>query len=440
MIYLPPLLPGLVALIALLLPEPAARRRGMAGALLTALALASLTVAGGGEWRAAELPASYLGIDAALLLLGLLIPLLVAVRLFRDGRWPPTVILATGITLIAGFAFAAPMAVAGGGATPLALASLVAGAAFLRYVAPRIAAGARWLDALLFPARRPPDPLRDARSRTLLVTSAAAALVALFAPRLDLLLGAVLAGLIAGVLLDRHLTRRWPVAVPLAGLDLLVLSYLLIHVAGDTPLTLTAMGEAPYSDAFQVLAALLLGTTSWVLLGLWPFASAPRGVHAPLFAAALLVRVLGPILPDGAAHWQPLFYLLPVIGAWHGAATGRPREALRALALLGLLAGTDSARWAGIGLVLAAIIADGAVLLPAPRREHPAWRLLLSGTALAGALLLRPLLEGALAAQTVYTVLTVLGAALSLFGARAVEVALTPSGDATILRPGHSAS
>ncbi len=436
---------GAVALLAGLLPTASARRRGMAGALLIALALASLSHAGGRVWRGAALPGSFLGITAALLLAGLGIPLLLVVQALRGERWTPrarNVALLTVIAVVVvGLVIATPLAVQGGRTTLVALAGIGLCAGILAYAAPRIAAGTRWLDALIFPRRSAPSPASDGRSRGLLGVSAGCALGALLVSRLDLLLLTVVIGGLAGVLLEHRLTRRWPLVAPIALAGVLVVGYLMIHVAGETPLTMESLEAAPYSDAFEILIVLLLGLACWVLLGLWPFASTLRGPHATLLAAVLLVRVVAPILPDGATHWQPIFYLIPAIAAWHAAATGRHNEALRALGTLGLLSGSDVAGWAGIGLAACALVGEGAVLVPASGREATGvWLFALRATAVVAALLLLPLLQGALETQVVYTVLTVLGATLSLFGLRAVEIALTSPTDVTILRPGHSES
>jgi hypothetical protein len=442
---LTPALPGLIALLASLLPEPAVRRRAIAGALLVALGLASLSLAGGPEWRAAGLPPSYLGIDAALILTGLIVPVVLTLFALRTRGWSTitraAALVVAALLVVLGLTAVLPMARAGGQDTLTALAAFIAAAALIRYTAPRIAAGGRWLDALVFPVLRRPAPATTRRSKALLIISALCAVLALTVSRLDLLLFVVGIGATMGVLLEWELRRRWPIVTPLALIAFGAAAYLLIHVAADTPLTLRALTDAPYSEAFEILVALILGGVSWVLLGLWPFASAPRGPHAPVFAAALLVRVVLPILPDGATHWQPLFYLVPVLGAWHGALTGRVRESLRAIGTLGLLSPSEAAGWAGTGIVVCTLVADAAALFPTPQAEwRRSWRIAFGGTAIVGALLLLPVMDGALNAQIVYTVLTVCGTMMSLFGARAEEVALTSPPAAVILGPGHSGS
>jgi len=425
---MPSLLVALLAAIGISLPTARARRRALAGPLLLALALASLKLARSPGASIATLPVSYTAITAALLLIAIALPVGFAALALRDPTWhlgPKAVGLVAALAAVSlGLRETLPLASQGGVTTLAAAGGLVLLAGLLRFVGPRLAAGLRWADLLVFPLRTPASHRWDGAARGLLAATAAAALLACLSPRLDLLLAAVATGLITGLLLERRLGRltRPPIATPLALILLGVAAYLLIHVAGDTPLGFRDLLDAPYSYAFEVLTVLLLGLASWVFLGLFPFASSPRGPVSALLAGALLARGVGPILADGWVHWQPIFYLIPTVAAWHAAATRRDEETLVALGTLGLLSESALAGWCGIA------IAGGAALLRAVEwlelagaRLGDAGDVLLRLTLVAGATLLPPLLQGALEAQTFYTAVTVLGVAGSLFGTRTVS-------------------
>lgn len=419
---------ALLATVAVCLPTPRARRRALAGPLLLALGLASLKLASGGSAPIATLPVSYVAITAALLLIAMALPVGLAALALRDAAWqlaPKIVALVAALAATAlGIRETLPLIVQGGVTTLIAAAGLLLLAGLLRFTGPRLAAGVRWADVLVFPIRAPASHRWDGTARGLLATTVVAALLACLSPRLDLLLAAVAIGVITGLLLERRLgsLTRLPIATPIALVLLGVASYLLIHVAGDTPLALRDLLDAPYSKAFEVLTVLLLGLACWVLLGLFPFASSPRGPLSALLAGALLARGVGPILADGWVHWQPIFYLIPTVAAWHAAATRRDEETLVVLGTLGLLSESLLAGWCGIAMV------GGAALLRAAEwLELTGARLGATGdlplrlTLVAGVTLLPPLLQGALEAQTFYTVVTVLGVAGSLFGTRAVR-------------------
>lgn len=418
----------LLATVGICLPTPKARRRALAGPLLFALGAASLTLARGSDAPIESLPVSYAAITAGLLLIAVALPLAFAALSFREAGWPTAAKTLALVAALAGVGLglqqALPLITLGGVTTLAAIAGLLFAAGFLRFVGPRLAAGLRWVDALAFPLRTPASHRWDGAARGLLITTVATATLACLSPRLDLLLAAVLIGVVAGLLLERRLGRltRIPLVTPLALILIAVASYLLIHVAGDTPLNFRDLLDAPYSSAFEVLTVLLIGLASWGLLGLFPFASAARGPLSALFAGALLARATGPILADGWIHWQPIFYLIPALAAWHAAATRRDEETLVALGTLGLLSESALAGWCGIAL------AGGAALVRAVEwleltgaRLGGTGSLLLRLTLVAGAPLLLPLLQGSLEAQTFYTVLTVLGVVSSLFGTRATQ-------------------
>ena len=424
MINLPDLLPVAGVLLALTLPPPRVGR-GLAGAVLTALGLASLRVAGGPMWEAAGLPSTYLSVTAALVVAGMLTPLAQAGRAGWKGelreRWSWT--LSAGIVLLlTGVPIAVALARAGGvGETALALTILSAGAVLLGTLARalRLGEGIRRLDRAVFGAHGPPGPLVwDPTARWLLASHCALGLVALIAPHLILLLGALLGSAISGVVLDRRLDRtaRWPRSVPVALLLLAAASAFLIRVAGEVPLTLSELRDGPFSPAFELAASLLFLAGSWPLLGLWPLHSRLRGPATPAAAGALLVRLVAPVLPGGTEHWQPLVFPLLAFSAWYAAGTGSAPLGLTALAVAGLLSLRPEAAVAGM-VLLALVAALGLVCRLGPREQIR--RLVIAGITLAAGAVSLPLLEGALRAQTFYTVLLAAAMVATLAGAEA---------------------
>jgi hypothetical protein len=408
-----------LAALGLTLPTASLRRRALAGPLLLALAFASLAVAGGEDWRRASLPASYLDITAAIGFAGLALPLGLGWVSHQRAEWTPRLRVGTwlgaGLAVGLGALRLAPLASRGGwGGTLLAAGGLTLAAGAAIALLPRLHSGAavRRLDRLLGGERdsAPSGGGWDRVAGVLLLVHGGSALLALWAPFLPLLLLLILAGGIAGLLFQYRLdrARTAPLSVVLALLIVAGVGYLMVQVAGDTRLTLGALADAPYSGALELLLALPASLAAWALLRLWPFHIAPRGPLTGLLGAALLIRVVGPLLPSGAFHWQPVLYPLAMLAVAHAAAARRDDEALVACGALGLLAGTGAAGWCGTGLVLA----GAALALPEPLRH----RMRHGGGELVGRLwvlvlvpLVPPILAGALHAQTVYTVLSVLG-------------------------------
>jgi len=262
-----------------------------------------------------------------------------------------------------------------------------------------------------------PWPSSDSGAATLLTVHAACAVLVLLLPHLHLVgLGVILAA-IAGALLDRRLEGG---ALQFGqGITILLLLgswYALNTVAGSAPLTLAALAEAPYSEAFEIAVALPLTLAAWPLLGLFPFHKTRFGPLSPLAGGALLVRVAAAAVPNGLTHWQPLLYLLVTLAMMHALFTRRDAEALTALAALGMLSGATVAGWCGLGLAAAAGAMRGhAVLVASGRMLNARGRLLVQGMAVAVALLLVPVLAGGLGAEAVYTALTTFGGCFLLW-------------------------
>jgi hypothetical protein len=408
-----------LAALGLTLPTATLRRRALSGPLLLAVAFASLAVAGGDDWRRASLPASYLVTTAAIGFAGLALPLGLGWLSRQRAEWTPQLLvgawLGAAVAVALGASRLAPLASRGGwGATLLATGGLtLAGGAAIALL-PRLHAGGavRRLDRLLGGGRvsAPAGGGMDRAAVVLLLVHSGSALLALWVPFLPLLCLLILIGAITGLLFQYRLdrARTAPLSVVVALLIVAGVGYLMVQVAGDTRPTLEALADAPYSGALELLLALPASLAAWALLRLWPFHIAPRGPLTGLLGAALLIRVVGPLLPGGAFHWQPVLDPLAMLAAWHAAVGRRDDEALVASGALGLLAGSGAAGWCGTGLVLA----GAALALPERLRQrmpHSGGEAVRRLSLLVLVPLVVPILAGALRAQTVYTVLTVLG-------------------------------
>jgi hypothetical protein len=413
------LLPPAIVLYSLALPRPRARV-SLSGGVIVALALASLRVAGGTDWRGAGLPATYLSITAALLLLGALFSLGQAFVGPAGVEAPlPRRVAGLGGMVVLGLTLwvAAPLALAGGlGWALIALLILAASLGVFRAVGRWLMLSRRLhrLDQRLF-GRIQPGPTRmwTGRDAPLLALHLALAAVALFAPHLVLLLAAVVGTAATGALLERRVdsSMRWPWAMS-AGLGILALAGgCTIAIAGEVPLALEQLRDGPFSPAFEPAAALAWLAAVWPLLRLWPFHSHRYGPATSVAGAAILIRVTVPILPGGTQHWQPLIFPLLVLSAWYAAGLGRVRLALASVATAGLISLRPGAAWAGVILLL------GGAATSIGGRFGPAERYAPGIAALAALVLMAeavPLLAGALQTQTFYTVLLAVGLAVTL--------------------------
>jgi hypothetical protein len=241
----------------------------------------------------------------------------------------------------------------------------------------------------------------------------AGALLALLAPNLPLLVLGVLLALIAGTIweVQAGVGSRRPLGALLSGVTLLVASGMLLQVAGDTPLALDRMVDGPFSQAFQVMLAPLVALAAWPLVRLWPLHGTRSGPAAALAGAAILVRLLSPILPDGIDHWQPVLYGLLAVGAWYGAVVRNDALLGSSIAAIGLMSGQVEAGWGGIAVLTAAIVLQ---VLARSTRSHPA--ALIAGRIflIAASLAVVPMLLGGLHAEVAFTVAVMAGAITGL--------------------------
>ena len=406
-----------IAVQSLLVPVPTPRRRVLAGALLLGLALASQVVSGGSDDPRA------LAISIGILSFGIALALSQTRLVIWNGGQalaPRMASLCAGIVVL-GLGLNLAWPVIGIGAWPTSLAT-VAGLTLAALVLAGVgklgpvSAGLRSLEApraSRLSATQPTSdtgPVKWASGLHLM-----GLIAALTVPHLHLFLAAILGGVLAGMVLERLRGRssRWLFSLVPSLLGFFLSWFLLTRVAGEQSLRLSELMDAPYSPAFELLAALLLGLVAWSLLGLWPWLFMPVGPATPILGATLLVRLIAPVLPYGLHHWQPILYPLVAVAAWHAAVVKREDESLTALASLGLLSGERVAGWAGVALVAAAILLrpDGwSAKLGRRWATAAVWMVIPLAT-----LLTLPILSAALTAQAFYTTVTVAGAAVALW-------------------------
>ncbi len=421
---MPSLLPLLLGLAAVLLDDRVARRRALPGSVLATLAVASLVVAGGDDWSSASLPQSYLATTAALVLLA---AGLTAAGGRAHWRQRPLAVSVLGAGALLAVVLARPLALAGGMARTLAAFGLIAGATILLGIAVRqlggtllsridgwrarraVAAGSSPIDS--------PPALGTTRRLRLLAAHLGITLVALSVTHLHLLFAAVVGGVVTGWAFERSARGggRWPVGVALSLTALGAAWWLLASVAGDAPLGFAALGDAPYSDSFELLLTPLLCLAVWPLLHLAPFQSARQGPAAPLLGAVLLYRLGPTALAGGVVHWQPVLFLLLVAAAVAGAARRSDAAILTTLGLGGIASLEPTAGVAGVGLVaLGCVFAGATRLMASGFRLSRVGDVLAALLPVAGVALLLPVVEGMLGVEVVYGVAMVLVAMVAV--------------------------
>jgi hypothetical protein len=188
--------------------------------------------------------------------------------------------------------------------------------------------------------------------------------------------------------------------------------WLMGTIAGPVGLSVTTLGDVPFSPRAEILLALPLALVVWSCFGLWP---AHRLFPGGLFAwlgAVLWHRVALAAVPAGLEHWQPVLMPLGVLGLCGAAWTGRSAVALNAVGFLALASGAPA--WAVVALLLGA-----AALSPAPagpaELEKPVWRPITRLAWAVMALALPAALEAGFRAQVTYTLAAAAGVALALW-------------------------
>lgn len=421
------LVPPALVLASVSLPAYRSRRAGLGAVLLIQLAIASLVLTGALAGGRELLSPGYLAISSAMLLAGLFLIASIAVyagvaqqRTGQGSR--PLMLAGAALTILVALQIARmviPLMLTGGVLrTVAAFAALLGGGALLIFLvrARALKRALYWVDGQLAP-RRPqnPDAPAPRGKPAMLALHLSGVLLALIAPNLPLLVLGVLVAGICGMTWESQAGGPRAAIGGIIGLvALLIGAGWMYQTAGDTPLTLDLMIDGPFSPAFQTIAAVILALAAWPLLRLWPMHGARTGPAAALAGAAILLRVLTSIVPDGAAHWQPIFYGLLAVGAWYGAVVRNDAILGASLAAAGLLSGYPEAGWGGVAVLTAAIVLQ--ILVRATRTVPVA---LIAGRAIliGASFAVVPLLVGALQVEVFWTVAVVLGAAIGLLAA-----------------------
>ncbi|HTL04990.1 MAG TPA: hypothetical protein VL241_04540 [Gemmatimonadales bacterium] len=283
-------------------------------------------------------------------------------------------------------------------------------------------AAAGILLVLLAPlARGPADRIQPAaaagtaprRSHLLLPTGL---LLAVLAPHLLLVgLGAALAvGWASANGLRAHRTLALAVLLFAAGCLGTALALMLI-ISGPLGGRLAGLAEAPFSLAAERLLTLLLGSALLLLSGATPFVRLPWRVALAPLAAALLLRLVAPLFPEGLRAWQAPAMLLLAIGVTWSVWRRAWPEAAIAGGLLALWSGFPEATLPGSVLVGWGWVVDTGATAGASRgvRMQPRWAGLM---ALPAGLAALPALTAGLRAQVLIPVLAVLGVVSGLLG------------------------
>ena len=405
--------PMLLSLAAALLDDRAAARRALAGAIAAALAVASLAVAGGDDWSSAALPQSFLATTAALLLLAACLTVAGGAARWRH---QPFAALVLGAALLLAPVIAMPLATAGGVARTIVAFGVIASATILLGIVvwklghPALGRLDDWWNRRAAAAPRAPHQPR-ATSLSMLAAHLALTLIALSVHQLHLLFAAVVAGVVTGWMYERRATGggQWGVGLAVSLLALVAAWYLLAAVAGDAPLALTALTDAPYSDSFELLLTPILLLAVWPLLHLAPFQSARQGPAAPVLGAVLLYRLEPTAIPGGVEHWRPAIFLLLLLAAIIAVVRRNDIALITALGAAGIVSLAPEAGLAGLGLVVVGcVLAAAARLLAAGFRLRGIGRPLATLVPVAGVALLVPVLVGMLGVEVVYSVALVM--------------------------------
>jgi hypothetical protein len=391
---------GWVAMVGstVLLPDSRAGRVAGAGLGALVLALAALRVSSG----SGSLPGNFAAVEMALVLVGLAALLGGMVRGARGHRGVMAAALAiVGVVLIWGrlgtIAGAAPL-----GESAAAL-GVVGGMAGLAWVA------AHWALARVGAGSETPVEVEEVDLRSVAVGVAAIVLAASGSNLFLLGLGVLFASLAmwAGATRPRGLSAALPFL--LAIVALIPAGWLFFTIAGDQGLAVVTLADLPLSPAAETLLAPLLLVAAWSVAGLWPLPRSPVAGITGAVGVLLLARVAFPALPGGLDHWRPLAFPILAIGVLQGTASGRWPAVMIGGALMALASGSaegPAAAWCLGGAAFAAQL----VIRLWPR--HLVWVRCL--TALAAGYGVWLAAVAGLRAQVVYTVLTVLGAAVLL--------------------------
>lgn len=150
---------------------------------------------------------------------------------------------------------------------------------------------------------------------------------------------------------------RWRVRAALAAALMLPAVILAFIIAGPVGLGLRHLADVPFSPHAATIVAALLLLAVLVTGGILPFGwDESRALLAPV-AAAFLLHVVQPAVPDGVAHWQSLVAGWLVLACAVAAVRGMPAALAAGLGLFVVLVGAGPApAWSGMILALLATV------------------------------------------------------------------------------------
>jgi hypothetical protein len=349
----------LLTAAALMLPRPDRRLRAALGLPAALLGAASLRLAGG-----YPAPRVFLAVSGALLLLGVVPVAIQAVRSLREDHSQRLLAAISLALAAAGLALIVRPVWAGGPVrTVLVAAGLILLGAVLRVAAGLVRAGdaVRWLDARLTPSHimvLGTDLVTSSSWHFLYYTGLLAAIAA---PYWTLTFAGAIVAVIAFEVIERQrgVVRRWPrswLVVP----AIIATWWFVATVAGPGNQTIAGLADAPFSPPAELILAGIAGIVALVLLSPWPLHGNSAHGLLGVAGAAIMLKVALQAAPLGITYWQPLAFLLAVIGGW--AAVAAKRSDLFVIAV------TFAALWAGaeamIGAALLALLEPVAARLP----------------------------------------------------------------------------
>lgn len=315
---------------------------------------------------AALIPGVFGAVNAALLLLGVVIAVAAGILAAREATAAPVrlaAILGAALALAAITPAIPYLMINGVGRAMLFALAIAAGSVALLWLlrVARVGDLFRWLDRRwLVPAvanrEGPAWPGRRASIALLLV----ATVLIFVAPR-----AIVLAAWGVAVLLGLHGLRRSRGAgprLPLAAIGVAILlgwtlRWLVPISGGGWLASYASFFDAPVSAAAAVMLAPFVLLAGWLTIGLWPFEGLGPGPIAS-FAGAFILAGLGHgVLGDGITHATPLIGMALVLAAAHAAATDDPARFAAVIGGLGLLGTTHTTDLLMQGTLLLATVA-----------------------------------------------------------------------------------
>ena len=372
-----------------------------------------------------EVPAHFLEVTAALLLVAIVTLIHAAVRDFLSShpsmRWLTALPLFKAALTLWLFktlwSHAHPVEV-------VAVALGLSGGAWMIWRAAgllRVGDIVGWADRWLTVRPKPAGDQDRGNAGVLLLVGA---LIALIPNATALLAGTAVAALgLQGVARERELGgRSW--VLPAFMLALVPAGWLLLTAAGSAVPSLVSLPDAPLSPAAEAWIVPWLCLGAWGLAGLWPVQGlVPPPILAPL-AGLVMVRLGVDALPEGIRAWQTIVAPLTVVALWWAGATAREAMGLAAAAMFAAITATAGQGDAAMLLFGLAGVAAALPLVPVPV-STPRWLPSRLGW-LIPAIAAWPALEAGLRSQVVYTVLMAGGVALSAAISAAAATELPP--------------